>query len=80
MFILRQTTHRMVIRHDARIGHLWVRNQIARIPHERGAYLVRTNEQGFRSDRDFESQRTGMLKTFGAMHAGRDPQRSKPEP
>ena len=62
MFILQQTTHRMTIRHDPRIGHLWVPNQTARIPHERGGYLVRTNGQGFRSDQEFVAEK-GMSRT-----------------
>jgi carbamoyltransferase len=57
MFLLAQNTHRMVIRHDPKIGHIWVRNQISRIPHERGGYTVRTNNQGFRSDIEFRKER-----------------------
>jgi len=34
----------------------------ARIPHECGGYLVRTNAQGFRSDRDFEAARHGATR------------------
>jgi len=47
----------MVIRHHPKIGHLWVANQTARIPHERGGYIVRTNSQGFRSDVEFRNRR-----------------------
>ena len=54
MFLLVHNTHRMVIRHHKKIGHMWVPNQCARIPHERGAYYLRTNSQGFRSDVEFE--------------------------
>ncbi|HEY7650916.1 MAG TPA: carbamoyltransferase N-terminal domain-containing protein [Methylomirabilota bacterium] len=52
-----QNSHRMVIRHHPVIGHLFVPNMTARIPHERGAYFVRTNAQGFRSDIEFRSER-----------------------
>jgi carbamoyltransferase len=57
MFLLAHNTHRMVMRHDSRIGHSWVPNQKARIPHERGGYLVRVNAQGFRSDHNYVGPR-----------------------
>jgi carbamoyltransferase len=53
MFLLRQTTHRMLVRHDAEIGHRYVPDLKARVPHEAGGYFVRTNSQGFRSDSEF---------------------------
>ena len=53
MFLLLQTTHRMVIRHEPDVGHLYMPNARARIPHERGAFYVATNSQGFRSDIEF---------------------------
>ena len=59
MFLLAQNTHRMLIRYHPRIGQLWVADQRARIPHERGAYVVRTNSQGFRSDLEFRRERRG---------------------
>src|SRR5215467_451059 len=40
MFLLRQSTHRTVLRHDPEIGHLFVPNLVARIPSERGGYFV----------------------------------------
>jgi carbamoyltransferase len=73
MFMLQQTTHRMTIRYHPRIGHLWVANQNARIPHERGSYRVRTNAQGFRSDLDFQARRgvKPRILVFGdSMTAG----------
>ncbi|MGI9305292.1 MAG: carbamoyltransferase N-terminal domain-containing protein [Gammaproteobacteria bacterium] len=57
MFLLARGTHRMVMRHHPTIGHIWVPNQFARVPHERGGYVVRTNGQGFRSDTEFRKQR-----------------------
>ncbi len=59
MFLLKNTTHRMVLSYHPKVGHLWVPNQYARIPHERGAYVVRTNAQGFRSDWDFAEKKSG---------------------
>jgi carbamoyltransferase len=53
MFLLRQATHRMILQYHPRFGHLYVPNLTARIPSERGGYLVRTNSAGFRSDVEF---------------------------
>lgn len=57
MFLLQQSTHRMVLRHHEQIGHLFVPNLNARIPNERGGYFVRTNSQGFRSEVEFKKER-----------------------
>jgi len=57
MFLLTQSTHRMVIQYHPRIGHLYVPNQRARIPNERGGSYVVTNGQGFRSDLEFKKER-----------------------
>lgn len=57
MFILNESTHRMLMTYHPVLGHLYVPNQVARIPHERGGYLVRTNRQGLRSDFDFSTQK-----------------------
>jgi len=57
MFLLKQTTHRMLIRHDEAIGHLFVPNLKVRLPNERGGYLVKTNAQGFRSDTEFTNKK-----------------------
>jgi carbamoyltransferase len=67
MFLLQQTTHRMVIRYHSEMGHLYVPNLRARIPHERGGYSVVTNGQGFRSDVEFVSERSGRprILVFG---------------
>lgn len=40
------------------IGFTFVPNLKARVPHEGGGYLVRTNAQGFRADRPFTRART----------------------
>ncbi|XXX77378.1 carbamoyltransferase N-terminal domain-containing protein [Sorangium sp. So ce134] len=73
MFLLAQQTHRMLVSYHPRIGHLYVPNQKARIPHERGGYLVRTNAQGFRADVDYAPRRQGKprILVFGdSMTAG----------
>lgn len=57
MILLRQSTHRMIIRHDPEIGYLYVPNLNARIPNEVGGYYVRTNSLGFRSDHEFREAR-----------------------
>jgi carbamoyltransferase len=54
MFLLTQTTHRMLIQHDAEVGHRFVPNLRARLPGEDGGYFVVTNSLGFRSDFEFE--------------------------
>ena len=54
MFLLQQSTHRMLIQYDGDIGHRFVPNLRARIPNENGGYYVVTNSCGFRSDIEFE--------------------------
>lgn len=57
MFLLNQTTHRMLMRHHPTVGHMWVPGLKARIPHENGGYLARTNTAGFRSDIEFKPRK-----------------------
>ena len=58
MFLLDQNTHRMVIQYHPILGHLYVPNLHARVfHHDSGAYYVRTNSEGFRSDSEFERNR-----------------------
>jgi carbamoyltransferase len=47
----------MVLRYHPRFGHLYVPNLTARIPSERGGYLIRTNSMGLRSDLEFQRTR-----------------------
>ena len=54
MFLLNQSTHRMVIQHDPDVGHRFVPNLKVRLPGGDGGYFVVTNSAGFRSDFDFE--------------------------
>src|SRR5579863_617992 len=58
MFLLMQTTHRMVVCHNADVGHLFVPGIKARIPNETGGYRVVSNTQGFRSDFEFVKDRS----------------------
>lgn len=57
--ILDQPTHRMIMRYHPEVGHLYVPGLVARMPHERGGYVIRTNEEGFRSNGPFEPRRDG---------------------
>lgn len=74
MFLLKETTHRMLIEHDPELGHRFVRNGRARLPDERGGHFVVTNSDGFRSDREFVPARRQDAKRvlfFGdSMTAG----------
>ena len=73
MYLLEDTTHRMVVRYHPEIGHLYVPNLKARIPHERGGYYVRTNALGFRSDHEFtkDSDKPRIL-VFGDSYTAGD--------
>ena len=57
MFLFLDATYRMLVRYHPTIGHLYVPDIVARLPNERGGYLVRTNSAGFRSDLQFEPAR-----------------------
>ncbi len=74
MFLLQQSTHRMLIRHHPQIGHLWVPNLRARLPNETGGYYVVTNSLGFRSDCEFAPKLTGAprILMFGDSYTAGD--------
>jgi carbamoyltransferase len=55
MFLLTETTHRMIIQHDPDVGHRFVPNLRARLPGDDGGYFVVTNSSGFRSDFNFSA-------------------------
>ncbi len=57
--ILDQPTHRMIMRYHPEVGHLYVPGLVARMPHERGGYVIRTNDEGFRSNVRFEPRHDG---------------------
>ena len=74
MFLLHQSTHRMVIRYHPTIGHLYVPNLKARIPHEAGGYYVQTNSLGFRSNVEFSKEHNGRPRIlfFGDSYTAGD--------
>lgn len=55
----KQLTHKTLIRYDENIGHLFVPNIIMRQPHSEKPYYVKTNNQGFRSDFDYQNAKEG---------------------
>lgn len=67
MFLLKSATHRMLMAYDERFGHRYVAGLRAPIPHSGGAFSVRTNEDGFRSNVDFIPRRgaTPRILAFG---------------
>src|SRR5262249_1100942 len=74
MFLLGQSTHRMVIQHHSQIGHLYVPSLRARIPNENGGYYVVTNSEGFRSDIEFHKERNDRppILFFGDSYTAGD--------
>jgi hypothetical protein len=50
---------RQIYEYHPVIGFRFIPDLVARIPHEGGGYLIRTNGTGFRSDRPFPVQRSG---------------------
>jgi carbamoyltransferase len=54
--------HRQLFEYDAAVGHRFVPGLRARVSHERGGYLIRVNQAGFRSDREFEPARTSRKR------------------
>lgn len=84
MFLLNDSTHRMLMRFDAILGHRYVPNMVARVPHETGGYVVRTNSTGFRSDLEFTAARGSLprILVFGDSFTageGCDSQQRYPE-
>jgi carbamoyltransferase len=74
MFLLSQTTHRMLIQHDPDVGHRFVPNLRARIPGEDGGYFVVTNSKGFRSDFEFRREKSShpRILMFGDSYTAGD--------
>lgn len=74
MFLLQQSTHRMLIQHDSDVGHRFVPNLRARVPNENGGYFVVTNSSGFRSDIEFQNAKTGKSRIlmFGDSYTAGD--------
>lgn len=57
MFLLKQTTHRMLVKYHDQVGHIFVPNQKARLTNEEQGYYVVTNSSGFRSDFEFKTSK-----------------------
>jgi len=74
MFLLNQTTHRMIIQHDPDVGHRFVPNLRARIPGDDGGSFVVTNSLGFRSDCEFAAASSGQARIlmFGDSYTAGD--------
>ncbi len=74
MFLLSQSTHRMLVRYHERIGHLYVPNLRARVGNDEGGYFVVTNSLGFRSDHEYPRERTGRprILMFGDSYTAGD--------
>lgn len=58
----KQLTHKTLIRYDENIGHLFVPNLLMRQPYSEKPYYVKTNQQGFRSDFNYEPANKGPEK------------------
>lgn len=66
---------RQVTQYDPVFGYRFIPSLRARIPHESGGFLLRTNLQGFRSERDFEARATAgqqRLLIFGDSYTAGD--------
>jgi hypothetical protein len=53
---------RQIYQYDPVVGYRFIPNLRARIQHEGGGYLIRTNGQGFQSDREFQSAKDASLR------------------
>ena len=53
---------RQIYQYDPVVGYRFIPNIRARIEHEGGGYLIRTNEQGFQSDREFRQAKDPAVR------------------
>lgn len=74
MFLLRQSTHRMLVQYDPAVGHIFVPNLRARIPGEDGGYTLVTNATGFRSNFEYEKAKPAHFRIlmFGDSYTAGD--------
>lgn len=66
---------RELFTHDPQIGYRFTPNVRTRIGHQGGGYLVQTNEQGFRSERDFSEPKPSgkrRILVFGDSYTAGD--------
>ncbi len=52
-------SHRMILKYHPVFGQWHVPNLRAYVPHERGYFIVKTNQDGMRASADYEAQRSG---------------------
>ena len=57
-------THRQIIAFNKDIGHSYVPNLNARLLDDHGGYFIKTNSQGFRSDKEFSKKKSGRRILF----------------
>ena len=69
-----QFPHRKIFQYDSLFGYRFQPDIVARIPHEGGGYLVKTNKQGFRCKYDFtkEKKKHNRILVFGDSYTAGD--------
>ena len=69
-----QFPHRKIFKYDSRFGYRFQSDIIARIPHEGGGYLVKTNKHGFRCKYDItkEKKKHNRILVFGDSYTAGD--------
>ena len=69
-----QFPHRKIFQYDSRFGYRFQPDTVARIPHEGGGYLVKTNKHGFRCKYDFtkEKKKHNRILVFGDSYTAGD--------
>jgi len=72
--LLIQSTHRMTMKYDSDISHIYVPNINARIPNENGGFFIKTNSSGFRSDFNYTLKKNSKprLLIFGDSNTAGD--------
>lgn len=72
--LLIQSTHRMTMKYDPDISHIYVPNINARIPNEKGGYFIKTNSSGFRSNFNYLLKKNSKprLLIFGDSNTAGD--------
>lgn len=69
-----QFPHRKIFKYDSRFGYRFQSDIIARIPHEGGGYLVKTNKHGFRCKYNIteEKKKHNRILVFGDSYTAGD--------
>ena len=66
---------RQIFEYDPDIGYRYIPGLRARIPHESGGYLIRANEMGFRSTREYVAEKPPGVRRvllFGDSYTAAD--------